>query len=137
MELKKIMWWRSRGHKTIFEIEKEIQEEEVKKKCDIDEKKAKKLGIDLEAVRFLSEPRYITPTFYPLICPTLEYMWRKDGEGNLYEINMRIAKIVSFYTAEEQKKQRQATYSLFVMGDKLYAEKNGHMEEVIPPGGIK
>ena len=121
------MWWKKK-RKSIFDIQKEIQEEEVKKICTEDEEKAKKLGIDLGTVRFLPEVVYIEPALYPLAHPTLEYMWRTDKEGNLYRINMRIAKIIEFHTVEEQKRERPD--SLFVMGDKLYAECEGYLKEV-------
>lgn len=115
--------------KTIFEIEKEIQEKEVKKICAKDEEKAEKIGINLKSVCFLPEPIHIISTLYPLACPTLEYMWRTDEEGNTYEINMAIAKIVGFYNIDEQKPQKPIR--LFSMGDALYAENEGRIEKII------
>lgn len=114
---------------SILEIERKQQEEDVEKECAEDEEKAKELGIDLGAIRFLPEAIYIEPTLYPLAHPTLEYMWRTDTEGNLYRINMRIPKIIEFYTVEEQR--RGKPHSLFVMGDTLYAEREGHLQEVV------
>ena len=118
-----------RNTEDIFEIEKRVADEEAEKICTEDEEKAKKLGIALETVRFLPDAVYTEPSVYPSVSPPLEYRWRSDKEGNLYRINMRIVKIVEFHSVAEQRERPDS--HLFVMGDKLYAEKEGLLEEVV------